>query len=246
MKSLIRGAVRALGYDIVRHQPKEDFPPDITPNDRTILQKVAGYSATTVERQAGLIQAVRYLARRGIEGCFVECGVWRGGSSMISALTLAQEGDTGRELYLYDTFEGMTPPTDADRTTDGILAQTHLEQGKGYWCIAGLEDVKQNMALTGYPQERLHFIKGPVEVTIPAQSPPGPIALLRLDTDWYESTKHELIHLFPLLCDGGILVIDDFGHWEGARKAVEEFMAGLPKPYLLHRMDYTGRLLMKQ
>ena len=97
---------------------------------------------TDVARQISLVQAVRYLVRRGIAGSFVECGVWRGGSSMAVALTLAQEGDTGRDLYLYDTFEGMTPPTDADRTADGTSAQSHLDgdaDKTGYWCVAGLE-----------------------------------------------------------------------------------------------------------
>jgi hypothetical protein len=84
-----------------------------------------------------------------------------------------------------------------------------------------------------------------VEQTIPASSPRGAIALLRLDTDWYESTKHELLHLFPLLERGGILIIDDYGHWQGARRAVDEYLSQLPHSYFLHRIDYTGRLIVK-
>ena len=204
---------------------------------------------TSVERQLALIQAVRYLVRRGIPGSFVECGVWRGGSSMATALTLAQEGDTSRDLYLFDTFEGMTPPTDRDKSSEGVLAKTYLDRqrkGSGYWCYADLDDVRTNMTSTNYPTDRLHFVKGPVEETIPSQSPAGPIALLRLDTDWYESTKHEMTHLFPRLLEGGILIIDDYGHWQGARKAIDEYLAGEDRPYFLNRIDYTGRLLFKQ
>ena len=117
MKRLVRSVVRAIGLDLVRYQPPSDttpFPADLSDNDRAVLGRITGYSMTSIERQIALIQAVRYLVMRGIDGCLVECGVWRGGSSMAAALTLAQEGEADRHLYLYDTFEGMTPPTNAD------------------------------------------------------------------------------------------------------------------------------------
>jgi hypothetical protein len=241
MKNLVRNLVRRLGFDIVRY-------PEVSAQDQSILGQVNAFTMTSLERQLALIDATRYLVRRQVPGCFVECGVWRGGSSMAAALALAQEEDTGRDLYLYDTFEGMSPPTDADKTTDGTLAKTHLDRAKkgtGVWCEAGIDDVRANLAATNYPAERIHLVKGPVEQTIPAQLPSAHIALLRLDTDWYESTKHEMIHLFPLLSEGGILLIDDYGHWQGARKAIDEYLAGQPKHYLLQRIDYTGRLLLK-
>jgi O-methyltransferase len=252
MKKLVRSAVRALGFDIVRYQPPSEtdsLPPDLSDDDRIVLEQIKGFTMTSIERQVALVQAVRYLSRRGVDGCIVECGVWRGGSSMAAALTLTQEGDSNRDLYLFDTFTGMTPPTVADKTADGTSAQTHLDQDvdqTGYWCIAGISDVEQNMASTHYDQNRIHLIKGPVEATIPEHLPAGPIALLRLDTDWHESTRHELIHLFPLLVEGGVLIIDDYGHWAGARKAVDEYLAGVSEQFYMHRMDYTGRLLIKQ
>lgn len=252
MNPLFRAVGRALEFVGLRRRPSADadnLPPDLSAEDRHIVRQIAGYTGTSIERQIALIQAVRYLARQGIEGCFVECGVWRGGSSMAVAGTLVQEGQRCRDLYLYDTFEGMTPPTAVDKTPDGTLAQTHLDRDAkktGVWCTAGLDDVRRNMAATGYPADRVHLIQGPVEATIPQQSPAGPIALLRLDTDWYESTKHELVHLFPLLCEGGVLIIDDYGHWEGARKAVDEYLGALPRKFYVHRIDYTGRLLVKR
>lgn len=225
------------------------LPADISGEDRSIVEQIAPFTMTSLERQITLIQSVRYLARHGIRGCIVECGVWRGGSAMAVALTLIDEGDTSRDLYLYDTFEGMPPPTEIDRTVDGTLARTHLDRDPGkaglVWAVAGIDDVRRNMGSTGYPGARVKYVKGPIESTVPAQSPPGPIALLRLDTDWYESTKHELENLFPLLCKDGILIVDDYGHWEGARKAVDEYFAALGRPYYLHRIDYTGRLLVK-
>lgn len=261
MKRMIRGAVHALGYDVVRYRPEPrpapaarntplpTYPPDTSADEQAILGRVAPYTMTSVDRQIALIQAVRSVVARNVPGCVVECGVWRGGSTMAAALTLIQEGATGRNVYLYDTFEGMTPPTDHDKTSDGTLARAHLAgdaDKQVYWCVADLDDVTRNMRSTGYPPERVRYVKGPVEQTIPAHLPAEPIALLRLDTDWYESTRHELAHLYPLLSEGGVLIIDDYGHWAGARKAVDEYLAGLGHRYYLHRIDYTGRLLVKR
>ena len=176
------------------------LPSDVTADDRSIIDGIAPYTMTSHERQIALIQAVRYIVRNSIEGCFVECGVWRGGSSMASVLTLMQEGDTSRDVYLFDTFEGMTPPTDLDRSANGTSAQIQLDrdpQKTGWtWAAAGIDDVRQNMGSTGYPVDHVKYVQGPVEATIPSRAPVEPIALLRLDTDWYESTKHELAHFF--------------------------------------------------
>src|SRR5690606_24776929 len=101
-----------------------------------------------------------------------------------------------------------------------------------------------NMVSTGYPMERCHFVEGKVEDTIPA-TVPDRISLLRLDTDWYESTRHELEHLWPLLQPGGVLIIDDYGHFEGARKAVDEYFLDRSDAPLLNRIDYTGRIAIK-
>lgn len=100
------------------------------------------------------------------------------------------------------------------------------------------------MESTGYPPERIHLVPGRVEDTVPAQAPER-IALLRLDTDWYASTKHELDHLYPRLSDGGVLIVDDYGHFEGARRAVDDYLAEQAEPLLLNRIDYTGRIAVK-
>ena len=166
---------------------------------------------------------------------------------MAAARTLKALGDTSRRLVLYDTFEGMSEPTDRDRTLGGVPAQQILAgeaPRSGYWCYASLEDVQANLRSTGYPEDKLAFVRGRVEDTIPAQIPER-IALLRLDTDWYESTRHEMHHLYPRLATGGVLIIDDYGHWEGARRAVDEYLSETGTKLLLTPVDYTARVALK-
>lgn len=247
----MKSAVQSLGYEIVRRVPEEasSFPTDASADDCSILSAIAPFTMTSVDRQLALIHSVRHVVRNRIPGCFLECGVWRGGSAMAIALTLAQEGDRERDVFLFDTFEGMTAPTINDRSFDGASAAmllAHSHRDENVWCLAGLDDVRANLASTAYPAEKVHFIQGPVEQTIPLDPTPASIALLRLDTDWYESTKHEMLHLFPRLERGGILIVDDYGHWQGARLAVDEYLASVPDAYFLHRIDYTGRLIVKQ
>ncbi len=245
---MIKGAIQkflnARGFAIIRYSA------GYSPEQLNTFGTVREFTATSTERLAGLVSAVEYIAQNQIPGALVECGVWRGGSMMAAALTLMRCGDSSRDLYLFDTYEGMSQPTDADVMFDGqraedILKEKEPAEGFGnYWCVAGLEDVKRNLYSTGYPKEKLHFIKGKVEDTVPERAPSG-IALLRLDTDWYESTAHELEHLFPRLITNGVLIIDDYGHWLGARKAVDEYFGKQVFRPMLHRLDYTGRLAIK-
>lgn len=248
MKKLIKAAFARAGWELTRAADREaQALADLTPADRAIVQRVSPYTMTSLERRASLLGAVDHLVRHRIAGDIVECGVWRGGSMMAIALALIARGDTSRHLYLYDTFEGMSEPTEHDKALSGELAKTQLdrtERDHPLWAVASLEDVKANLAATGYPAERIHYVRGKVEDTIPGTLP-GRIALLRLDTDWYESTRHELQHLYPLLAKNGVLVIDDYGHWQGARRAVDEYFARTAQPVFLHRVDYTARLLVK-
>ena len=245
MKRLLRNALRRLGYDLVRYGLESC--PDLSAQQRDIITAARPFTMTSVERMAALIDAVAYVSANGISGDIAECGVWRGGSMMAIALTLLAHGDQSRSLYLYDTFEGMSAPTDDDKSFDGVSANEQLQRdakGTGIWCYASWDDVRTNILSTGYPEQKVHLIKGKVEDTIPHTLPTS-LSLLRLDTDWYESTKHELTHLYPLVHAKGILVIDDYGHWQGARKAVDEYFQGEGGNVYLHRIDYTGRILVK-
>lgn len=243
MNALVQLARRWL-----RGEPQA-LPPDFDAQASEIIRAVRAYTMTSPERLFSLIQAVRYISSARIAGSIVECGVWRGGSMMAAALTLLERGDTARELYLFDTFEGMSPPGSRDVSHDGkaaseLLAAPRSTAADSAWCYATLPDVQAGLASTRYPAERVHFILGKVEDTLPRQAP-GSIALLRLDTDWYESTRHELEHLYPLLVPGGVLIIDDYGHWAGCRQAVDEYFGARNIPLLLHRVDYTGRIAVK-
>ena len=203
---------------------------------------------TSKERMYALYKSVEYIIKTDIPGDFVECGVWRGGSTMLIAFTLIELNATNRKIYLYDTFKGMTKPTDYDHLVSNkkirAIDKWKKEQKKDYnkWVYVSLSKVKKNMALTKYPKNNIVFVKGKVEETIP-KTIPSKIAILRLDTDWYESTKHELIHLFPPLLKGGILIIDDYGYWAGSKKAVDEYFSN--KQILLNRIDNTGRIGIK-
>jgi hypothetical protein len=254
IKRLLRNCLHRLGYDLVRYEMSKpvtaaelDSLSDLVEEERKIVARVKTFTLTSVPRIATLLNAVHYISASKIPGDIAECGVWRGGSMMAVALALQAHLDTGRDLYLYDTFEGMSEPTRHDRSHDGVAAERQLDEtarGTGVWCRATLEDVRANMLSTGYPGERIHLIKGKVEDTIPGTLP-RQLALLRLDTDWYESTKHELTHLFPLLHPNGVLLLDDYGHWLGARKAVDEYFSEKNLNVFLHRIDTTGRLLVK-
>ncbi|MBK8011290.1 MAG: class I SAM-dependent methyltransferase [Deltaproteobacteria bacterium] len=225
------------------------YPPDFDGPTVALIERVRSYTMTSPERLWALIHAVDHLVRHEIRGDYVECGVWRGGSSMAAALALIARQDTARTLHLYDTFEGMTAPTAYDRSLGGDSAETLLASearspDSPTWCVADEADVRRNLASTGYPGSRIRFVRGPVEQTLPDPAL-GPIALLRLDTDWYASTRHELDHLYPLLVPGGVLIIDDYGHWEGARRAVDEYLSRHQLPLFLQRIDYTGRMAIK-
>jgi O-methyltransferase len=245
MKQLLKQILRRFGYDVVYYTAQFDPIRDLTEAQKQIIWRAKPFTMTSLERMAALVNAVTHVSRHRIPGDIAECGVWRGGSMMVVALTLLANGDKSRSLYLYDTFEGMSAPTNADKDVEGVPAQRLLDQAApqtGIWCYASLDDVRTNILSTGYPAAKVHLIKGKVEDTIPGTMP-GPLSVLRLDTDWYESTKHELVHLYPLLQRNGVLIIDDYGDWQGARKAVDEYFQN--SQIFLHRIDRTGRILVK-
>lgn len=233
-----------------RHEAAtSEAPYDFSQLEKTILSQVRPFTMTSPERVAVLVEAVRHIVTQGIRGDFVECGVWKGGSAMAAALALQASGDTGRDLWLYDTYEGMSEPTPNDVSYDGASAAEQLQHQdiqdpRSVWCYSPLEEVQANVKSTRYPEDRLHYVKGRVEDTLP-NTLPDRIALLRLDTDWYESTRHELIHLYPRLASGGILIVDDYGYWQGSRRAVDEYFDEHgPRPMLV-RIDATARIAVK-
>jgi len=229
-----------------------------------IIRQVLPYTLTTPARLFVLIEAVKYVINNNVEGDIVECGVWKGGSMMAAALALLEMNATDRDLYLYDTFKGMTKPSEEDVTICGDTAhEDYLHRVKrkapevypytlkrddkrdmSNWCYSSLEEVRKNMFSLRYPRDRIFFIQGRVEDTIPHHVPAG-ISILRLDTDFYESTKHELEHLFPRVSQGGVLIIDDYGHWLGQKKAVDEYIQEHRTTIFLNRVDFSCRVGVK-
>lgn len=183
----------------------------------SIWWKVKPCTRTSAERVVALCQSIAYLENRQIPGAVVVCGVRIGGTMMASALALLALESTQRQLYLYDTFN--------ERDT--------------------LQEVKQALMQTRYPWEKILFVPGRVEVTIPKHVPEQ-IALLQLGTDGYESTYHELEHLYPRLANGGILIVDNYGHWQGAKIAVDEYLHDHGIDAELRTIDSAARLLLKR
>ncbi|MDX6404218.1 MAG: O-methyltransferase [Blastocatellia bacterium] len=215
-----------------------------------IFELCKAETMTSIERMYALYQATCYVLDCDVPGDFVECGVWRGGSVMLMAYTLLSRGCTDRTIWLYDTFDGGPPPGDNDvqeisgRRAQDILDERERSEDDPFWAIAPRALVESNLQRTGYPMQCFRFISGDVMVTMPGESP-ARLAVLRLDTDWYQSTRHELKHLYPRLSPGGVLIIDDYGYWRGARKATDEYFQTVDTRPLLNRIDYTGRICVK-
>lgn len=216
-----------------------------------VAQKVRPHTRTFgagVEAPWALYQSIEHIVRNRIPGDIVECGVWSGGSMLLAAHALLHFGDTSRRIYLYDTFAGMPKPDAIDARWDGVPAlptwEHHRRSGTS-WCFGGTQDHVRGVVLSsGYPEDRLVFVAGMVEDTLPATRPET-ISLLRLDTDLYRSTYHELVHLYPLLSVGGILILDDYGAFQGARAATDQFIEENELPLFLSRIDGSVRLAIK-
>lgn len=228
-------------------KPKPKLPTDYAPVTKAIWETVHERTMTGHAKVNFMVEAMYYIERYQIPGAVVECGVWRGGSMMAGAMTLQELQATQRELFMFDTYEGMSAPTDRDvhiwygQSGDEMLAAQKL--GAPLWVPASLEDVKAGFEPLGYPEENLHFVVGKVEDTIPEHAPEQ-IAVLRLDTDWYESTKHEINHLYERLQPGGVLIVDDYGSWQGSKDAIDEFMEVTGEPLLLTQVG-RGRVAVK-
>lgn len=246
----VRGALARFGYQLGRIRSatpngESGFPVDFDDDAKRLFQRVKPYTLTSKERVLALREAVRYVSRAGIEGDIAECGVWRGGSMMVIALTLVALGDTTRHLYLFDTFTRPPDPEPRDRDVHGRDAATQLEADlrNPAYAYLPMDEVRSLIEGTGYPMDQVHFIPGLVEDTIPDQAL-ARLSLLRLDTDYYRSTLHEMTHLYPRLTSGGVLIVDDYGEFVGARDAVDEYFERAGEVVLLNRIDMTGRLVV--
>jgi hypothetical protein len=231
-------------FDEMRHAKLHD----LTLDERAIFAEVCGFSCQMPESIAQLCRSVEYLVGNEIAGDIVECGVYLG-ASIVAVMRTLQRLGAERDIWLYDTFEGMPKPQALDQFCSESSGDAHQiwedanRDGSG-WVKAELDAVKTNLSHVGYPQERVHFVKGLVEDTIPSTMP-DKIALLRLDTDFYSSTKHELVHLFPRVVSGGVVIVDDYGAFKGSKQATDEYLREQGLKVLLSRIDEHVRLFVK-
>jgi O-methyltransferase len=229
---------------------------DLDASMRSIMDAARPYTVAPPERLAALCSSVDYVVQHKLPGAFVECGLWRGGSLYAVALRLCQLGVRDRELIGFDTFAGMTEPTEHDVDYTGApAAQPPILETLSHAAArvfgspgpaqpgTSREEVLALLTSSGYHAARIRLVEGPVEETLPEHAPDA-VALLRLDIGWYEPTRHAVEHLYPRLCEGGVLLLNDYGHYQGARKAVDDHLAG--HRILLQRIDYSGRLAVKQ
>lgn len=222
---------------------------DLTNEERKILNYIIDKQLTMTSKDnlAATILSVRYAVRNNIKGDFVECGIWRGGHSIAAALTF-ELYDSDKKVFCFDTFQGMTEPTFLDKKSSSktlALEKYSALNKKEYnaWCYSPIDEVINNFIKAGIPSDRFVLIKGDVLETLP-KFKSGNISILRLDTDWYESTKKELEFLWPYVTKFGVLIIDDYGHWEGSKKAVDEFFE-FKKGLFFNAIDYTARSAIK-
>ena len=251
MKNLIKNIINKLivstGYSLINNNQKIV---ELNNADKKLINLAQKYSMTPQIRIFNLLQSLRYLKNKKIDGDYVECGVWKGGNIILFKKFIEEEDkDSKKNIFAFDTFEGMTEPDKNDydissNLSADVLLQSDKTKETNLWGVCSLESVKKNIQSCVNSKENIRFIKGPVENTLDVTSNlPDKISLLRLDTDWYNSTKKELDILYDKVSPGGIIIIDDYGHWGGSKKAVDDFF--LNKYVWMHYVDYACRLIIK-
>jgi O-methyltransferase len=248
LKNIFKKLLEKYGYKILNIENDEFY--QFKKNDQLIVDMYKKYSMTSDLRRTALLKSFHYINNNKIQGDFVECGVWKGGNIM-ALKHLNNIYKTKKKIYAYDTFLGMSEPTEIDvKIKDGTIAKEKYANKKNEdnfseWDKCTLENVVKNFTKNNLDMENIKLIKGKVEDTLlNNKNLPEKISLLRLDTDFYESTKIELEILYPLLSKGGVLIIDDYGSWKGAKKAVDEYFQ--KNITWMHFVDHDCRLIVKQ
>jgi hypothetical protein len=242
-----------------KRKPSKDwYPVELTENEKRLIDYVFNNNLTLVswERLLATLMSCKYILDNNLDGDFVECGVWRGGNSII-AKGIFEMYHSNKKVYMYDTFQGMTTPTEEDVelrnggvTAKQLLAKDKLDKTKNWtpkgnvWAYASIDDVKSNFTRFGLSLDNVEFVQGDVVQTL-EKTIPGKISVLRIDTDWYESTKKEMEVLYKQIVTNGVFMVDDYGHWGGSKKAVDEYFEENGRRPFLQYIDYTGRLGIK-
>ena len=249
--------LRKFGFDIVKYDPNHvinngpiELPLEILKFINLILEN--NLTMVSAERLYATALACKNAAINNKTVNFVECGVWRGGVSLLAQF-IFKFYKTSYKIYMFDTFEGMSMPGDEDfelytgkKASEEDFLHNRVSDNKTDWCYCSVEEVQENFKCYGLLNTNIKFIKGDVRKTLLIEKNiPKSINVLRLDTDWYESTLIELETLVPKLVYGGTLLIDDYGHWNGAKKAVEEYLDKYDYLSCLNYNDKSGRTSIK-
>lgn len=251
MKTIIKNTLKKYNWELKKVYPN-NFPVEFTKQDVEILKYVNSKDITMIgiPRMIANVKAAKYVVENNIKGDFVECGVWRGGSTLLVKL-IFEEYNHDSNVWLFDTFQGFTPPSEID--TNSISGTKAIEKFKlnqredhNEWCYSPIEEVKKNFIDANVNMQQVKFIVGDVMKTIPENKDKiGDISFLRLDTDWYESTKTELVNLYPQITKNGFLIIDDYGHWKGSQKATDEYFLSFKNKPFMSIIDNSSRLIIK-
>jgi hypothetical protein len=214
---------------------------DLEPQFLTLYEQCNQYTTTSWEGLYALYKSIQYMVTNRIPGDVVQCGVLRGGSMKLVAHALLSLGDTQRTFFLYHTVSdlpdlGVRMDPSSNKTED-----TRPKEAKWAYPAAG---IRETVATSGYPMEKLKLVQGAVEQTPPGMIPEQ-IALLRLDGAWYSSIRHEIGRLYPRLSPQGILIVDGYGNDQGTRRAVDEYLSKIEKKPLLQRINHACRLAIK-
>jgi hypothetical protein len=212
------------------------FPDIKEPEFWAVYQRCRPYTLLSTDRVYNLFTAVRYLAENGIPGDLLECGVLLGGASLAAAMFCDHFGLSGRKHFLFDTFEGF--PREIVEV-DFAGRSVPLKATRRFRAT-----VEALIARSGLDPARFVLVEGDVKETLPHPAV-RELCLLRLDTDDHDSTLHELRTLYPALAAGGVLIIDDYGQFQGPRRAVDSYISTLKRRPYLQRVDYGGRCAVK-
>jgi hypothetical protein len=238
--------MKILNYEIRKVNEKKKDIIEVNKYEKKLINKCLQYSMTNFERMWSLIQSFHHVRQESLVGDFVECGVWKGGN-IILLKKLIEKFNFKKNIYGFDTFEGMVEPSFYDVNYNNKSAKKMFDEHKKKdigFAMCSLDDVKRNIK-KNTKTDNIFLIKGKVENTLKNKKKlPKKISILRLDTDFYESTKIELEILFPRLVKGGVLIVDDYGFWKGAKKAVDEYFCDCRQ--FMHYVDHSCRLLIKK
>lgn len=250
LKTLIKKILNLFQLEL-KFKKEIKFPPELSVEEIDAIRDIKKNNLTmgSIEKLIDTALACKYILNKNIDGDFVECGVWRGGHSIL-AKKILELNNSNKKVWMFDTFSGMTEPTEVDKKFSSkdkaIKKYTEtLNNDFSRWCYSSIEEVKDNCKKASLNLTGINFIKGDILDKLENTKLPNKISFLRLDTDWYESTKKELEYLYPLLVKHGVITIDDYGSWEGSKKAVDEYFLKNNIHLFLQAVTHSQRTAIK-